>query len=99
MPSITIQVRATPGASKNNVGGAWVGPDGQPRLVVKVTAPPESGRANKAIEAVLASAFGLPKSAASVVSGTKNRLKSLRLDSSDEAAIKMRLEALLGETK
>ena len=94
-----IAIRATPGASKNMVGGAWVGPDGAPRLVVKVTAPPDSGRANRAIESVLASAFELPKSRVSVISGAKNRLKSVRLDGPDETAMKMRLEVLLGEAK
>ena len=88
--------RITPGASKNHVGGAWTGPDGAVRLVVKVTAPPESGRANKAVESVLASAFDLSKSSVSVTSGAKNRLKTVTLDGADIAALQQRLEDLLG---
>ncbi len=97
MPAFAIPVRATPGASKNAAGGAWTGPDGAARLVVKVTAPPDSGRANKAIESLLASAFGLSKSAVSVTSGAKNRLKTVTLNGPDEAALKKRYEELLGE--
>ena len=92
-----IFIRVTPGASKNVVGGAWEGPGDIPRLVVKVTAPPESGRANKAVESVLASAFDLPKSRVSVISGKKNRLKTVMLDGPDEAALKQRFDELLGE--
>ena len=99
MAHLDIAVRATPGASRNKAGGAWRGPDGLARLVVKVTAPPESGRANKASEATLASAFDLPKSAVSVISGEKHRLKTVRLDSSDEAALEQRYEQLLGEDR
>ncbi|PQA86526.1 DUF167 domain-containing protein [Hyphococcus luteus] len=99
MASVAIAVRATPGASKNAAGGAWTGPDGAARLIVKVTAPPDSGRANKAIELLLASAFGLSKSAVSVTSGAKNRLKTVTLNGPDEASLKRRFEELLGERK
>lgn len=96
---LRIFVRATPGASKNAVGGSWAGPDGASRLVVKVTAPPESGRANKAVATVLASAFGLSKSSASVTSGAKNRLKTVMLEGPDSVALQRRLEDLLGAGK
>jgi hypothetical protein len=94
---LLISVRVTPGARKEAVGGAWIGPDGAPRLVVRVTAPPESGRANRAVESVLASAFGLPKSAVSIVSGAKNRLKTATLEGPDDTALRARLEQLLGD--
>jgi len=94
--SLHIKIRATPGASKNVAGGAWTGPDGAARLIVRVTAPPESGRANKAIESVIASAFDLPKSAVAVISGAKTRLKTVSLDGSDDGALAARLKELLG---
>lgn len=97
MAQLLISVRATPGASKDAAGGAWTGPDGAPRLVVRVTAPADDGRANRAVESVLASAFGLPKSAVSIVSGTKNRLKTVSLDGPDETALSERLAELLGD--
>jgi len=74
-----IRVRVTPGASRESVGGAWVGPEGDERLIVRVTAPPEKGKANKAAAAAIARAFGLPKSAVSVTAGDKDRLKTFAL--------------------
>ncbi|MEZ5892896.1 MAG: DUF167 domain-containing protein [Parvularculaceae bacterium] len=91
-----VQVRVTPGAARQAVGGAWTGPDGAPRLVVKVTAPPDEGRANRAVESLLASAFGLSKSAAAITSGEKSRLKTVALDGGDERALEQRLQELLG---
>ena len=99
MASLEILIRATPGASKNAVGGKWEGPDGAARLIVRVTAPPESGRANKAIEITLAKAFGLPKSAVSVTSGAKHRLKTVTLEGPDPDALQRRFEDLSGEVK
>jgi len=96
MPVFEIKLRATPGASKNAVGGVWQGPDGAPRLVVKVTAPPDSGRANKAIIAAIASAFDLPKSSVTLVSGAKTRLKAVTLDGPDRGALEAKLKELLG---
>lgn len=92
-----VRLRASPGASKDAVGGAWQGPDG-PRLVVRVTAPADDGRANRAVESVLASAFGLPRSAVTIVSGDRNRLKTVALDGADHAQLQRRLEELLKGT-
>ena len=47
---------------------------------------PEKGAANAALEKLLASSLGLPKSAVSVVAGATSRLKTVRL-SGDPAGI------------
>lgn len=74
-----IRVRVTPGASRTHVGGVWSGPEDDERLVVRVTAPPEKGKANKAAVEAISKAFGLPKSAVSVTAGAKDRLKTFAL--------------------
>jgi uncharacterized protein YggU (UPF0235/DUF167 family) len=70
-------VRASPGAARESVGGRWTGPDGEARLVVRVVAPADRGRANRAVCALIARALGLPKSAVSIRAGAKDRLKTL----------------------
>ena len=69
-----IAVRAQPRARRNAVVGEQNG-----ALKVAVTAPPDKGRANKAIEEVLASALGLKKSAVELVSGPASRDKRFLL--------------------
>jgi uncharacterized protein YggU (UPF0235/DUF167 family) len=94
--SFILRVRVNPGASRASVGGKWDGPNGDTRLVVRVTAPPEKGKANKAAGEAIAKAFGLPKSAVSITAGETDRLKSFALDG-DPQVLSARLAALLGE--
>ncbi len=91
-----IRVRVGPGASRASVGGKWAGPDGDTRLVVRVTAQPEKGKANKAAGEAIAKAFGLPKSAVSITAGETDRLKSFALEG-DPTVLAARLAALLEE--
>ncbi|MEZ5895307.1 MAG: DUF167 domain-containing protein [Parvularculaceae bacterium] len=93
MAGADIRIRVNPGASRTVVGGLWQGPDGERRLVVRVSAPPDKGKANKAVTAAVAKAFGLPKSAVSITAGDKDRLKTLRLEA-DAANVTARLEHL-----
>lgn len=53
-----------PGASRDEVSG-WLGD----ALKVRVTAPAEDGKANEAIEALLAGLLGLPIRQVRIVSG------------------------------
>jgi len=79
-----LRVRVSPGASRESVGGRWAGPGGDDRLIVRVTAPPEKGKANKAAAAAIAKAFGLPKTAVRVTAGETDRLKTFALDGDPE---------------
>ena len=56
--------------------------------MVRVTAPPDEGRANAAVCKVLAEALGVPKSAVTVVRGHSARVKTLEIAgmTDDEAA-------------
>jgi uncharacterized protein YggU (UPF0235/DUF167 family) len=56
--------------------------------LVRVTAPPDEGRANAAVCKVLAEALGVPKSAVTVVRGHRARVKTLEITgmTDDEAA-------------
>lgn len=82
-----IRVRLTPRAGHDELAG-WR--DGV--LRAKVTAPPVEGRANAALERLLASALGLPKSAVAVVAGAQGREKTVAIGglSTDEALDRLR---------
>ena len=70
-----IRVRLTPRAARDAIAG-WQ--DGV--LRVRVTAPPVEGRANAALERLLAGALGLPKTAVRVVGGAQSRDKTVAVE-------------------
>lgn len=92
--SVLVRVRVTPNASKEGISGLWVGPNDESRLVVRVTAPPDKGRANKAVLKLLAKALALPKSAISLTGGDKDRAKTFVVAGAP-GDIVARLEAIL----
>src|SRR4051812_31615628 len=67
---VVLPVRAQPGARKTAILGEQAG-----ALKVAVTAPPEDGRANKALLAALREALGLKRSQVELLSGEKSRDK------------------------
>lgn len=90
-----LRVRAQPGASKDAIEGRGEDGAGQAFLKVRVRAIPEKGKANTAIEQLLAKALGLPKSAVSVEKGETQRIKTVRI--SADPSIAAALDALTGE--
>ena len=58
-----------------------------------MAAPPERGRANKALLRLLADTLGLPKTDVSLVSGHAGRDKVVELRGLGEAEVVSRLEA------
>ena len=87
---VLLAVRVTPKSSRNEIAGLHVAADGAVSLAVKVTAPPDKGKANKAFIETLARAAGIPKSSISLVAGETERNKTL-LVTGNQAA----LEALI----
>lgn len=70
----TIAVRVTPNARKPGMELK----DG--RVLIRVSEPPEAGRATEAARAALAKAMGVPKSRLSLVRGATSREKLFRLE-------------------
>jgi len=56
-------------------------------LWVRVTAAPEAGKANSAVERTIAKAMGVPRSRVSVVRGQAARTKTLEIEGVDEAEV------------
>ncbi len=84
--SCTLALKAIPNAPRSEVVG-WLGD----ALKVKVHAPPVEGRANAALCAFLADTLGLPRRAVTVLRGDTSRLKTVRIDGLDLAAVKAKL--------
>ena len=69
-----LDVKVSPKASRNAVTG-WMGEV----LKISVTAAPERGKANDAVEQLLAEVLGLPRSAVTVVAGHTSKLKRVQI--------------------
>jgi uncharacterized protein (TIGR00251 family) len=74
--SITLEIHAQPGARKTEVAGVH----GE-ALKIRVASPPVEGRANETLRHFLAEAFGVPKSAVTIVRGDAARRKTVRVAS------------------
>ncbi|RVV99163.1 DUF167 domain-containing protein [Mesobaculum littorinae] len=72
-PGDEIAVRVTPRAARNAVV------EGTP-LRVYVTVPPEDGKANAAVQKLLAKALGVPKSRLTLLRGATSRDKVFRVE-------------------
>jgi uncharacterized protein len=86
----TICVRAQPGAKRNALVGEQAG-----SLKIAVTAPPDRGRANKALVEVLCTQFGLKKARVELISGPTSREKRFLLRGVTVASLTAQLEKLL----
>jgi hypothetical protein len=76
---LVLTIRVAPSAARDQVSGIVVRDNGEAVLGLRVTAPPDKGRANKAVIALLAKTLGLPKSDFSIVAGETARQKSLAI--------------------
>ena len=81
-----LRVRVTPRAARNEVAGERDGV-----LLVRVTAPPEGGKANAATCKVIARALGIAPSRVTVARGAGSRQKSLRVEGVDQRRLKAAL--------
>ncbi|KKX27761.1 DUF167 domain-containing protein [Rhizobium sp. LC145] len=91
---LRLSIRLTPNARHDGFDGIEIGTDGEAYLKARVTEIPESGKANKALIALLASTLKRPKSSISILSGETARKKILRIDG-DPEEIAEKLEAVL----
>lgn len=76
---IAIAVRLTPKAARDAVEGVEEF-GGDPVLKARVRAVPEGGKANHALEALIAKWLDVPRSSVSVVQGAKARIKIVAID-------------------
>lgn len=89
-PHTALKIKVAPKAARNAVQG-YLGD----ALKLSVTAAPEKGRANQAVERLLAAALDLPRQAVTVTAGHTAQRKTVRIDGLDATALRLRLDALL----
>ncbi len=80
---VRLAIKAVPGARRDEIVGAL-----GDRLKVRISAPPEDGRANAAICALIAAALGLRHSQVRVVSGASRAAKVLEIDGTTPEAVR-----------
>lgn len=80
-------MRLTPSGGADRIDGCATDDAGRTFLKARVRAAPEDGKANAALEALLAKAFGVAKSKVSVARGETARLKAVEIDGVSEAEI------------
>jgi hypothetical protein len=86
--TVIIAVKVVPRASRSEVVG-WV--DGH--LRVRIAAVPTDGRANAALEVLLAEALGVRKGAVKIAAGHGSARKRVVIDGLDLAEVERRLGA------
>ncbi len=79
---VLLWVKAVPGASRDQIAGLL-----GDRLKVRVSAPPEGGKANKAICKLIASALGVKVRRVTIESGQTNPEKVVRVEGGDTAGV------------
>ena len=79
-----LSVRLTPSGGRDCFDGLEQDADGIVWLKARVSSPPEDGKANKALIAMLAKAMKCPKSGISFISGETARKKILRIGGDPE---------------
>ena len=78
-----LSLKVVPGSSRDEIVG-WLGDS----LKVKVKAPPEKGRANDAVVALLADRLGIDPSSIAVVSGHGSPAKVVAVDGREDETIR-----------
>jgi uncharacterized protein (TIGR00251 family) len=93
---LTVSLRVTPRARRERIEGIVEDAGRGTALKVAVTAPPDGGKANAAVIALLAKAWRVPKSSIEIVRGASDRRKVVRI-AGDGAALAERIAAWLKE--
>lgn len=91
---LDIRVRVTPNSDRNALVGPGENAEGVRFLKARVRVPPEDGKANRLVEALLARALGIPRTSVRVIRGETKKLKSV-LAYGDPFALERRLLGLL----
>ncbi len=91
MKTTRLPVKVVPGSSRNCIAG-WLGE----ALRVRVTAPPERGKANSAVEQIIAEALDLSNDAVNIIKGPTSARKVVEIAGPPESEIRSRLTHIIG---
>ncbi len=85
--AVLLPVKIVPGASRTRYLGEWQG-----RARIAVAAPPEKGKANKAVIAFLATWLGVRRRDITVMSGQSSPKKTIRIEGIQPDAVRAAFE-------
>ena len=85
-----LQIKVTPSSSKDCIVG-WL----ENALKIKVKAPADRGKANKAVIKLLEGSLELAKGSVSITNGTTSGNKIIEIDAINDDAIHQKLSAIL----
>jgi uncharacterized protein (TIGR00251 family) len=85
--NIQLTVKVVPGSSRSEITGIHNG-----MLKIKIAAPPEKGKANKALLAFIAKQLGVQKNALQITSGKTSCIKQIALKGVSREAVEKLLE-------
>lgn len=89
---LRVALKVTPRAARSSVQGLEIDAAGRERLAVRVTAPPEDGKANAAVIRLLAKRWRVPPGDLELVSGSTARHKVVHVHG-EPSAIRARVQA------
>ncbi len=92
---VTLPVRLTPKSSRDEIVGVEVFGE-ETVLKARVRAAPEAGRANDALERLIAHWLNVPPSSVRVMQGGKSRMKQVLIEG-DAGVLSRLIETRLGE--
>ena len=83
---VVFTVKIVPGSSRTGVSGLFDG-----MVKIKVSAPPEKGKANRCLVEFLAKQVGVKKNAVNIVSGETNPVKQVQVFGVSAEALSQKL--------
>ena len=75
MPDLLVPIKAVPGASRDEIVGML-----GDRVKIRVCAPPEHGRANDTICALIARSLGIDAACVTIARGRSGAHKTMQID-------------------
>ncbi|WP_409147466.1 DUF167 family protein [Pseudoxanthobacter sp. M-2] len=80
LSGLSLRLRVTPRGGADALEGIAMLSDGRPVVLARVRALPADGAANAAVEALVATAVGVPKRDVRVAAGRTQRTKTVEID-------------------
>lgn len=87
---LNLLVKVVPGASRDQIAGHLEG-----RIKIRVSSPPTSGKANRAVCLLLSRELGVGRSAVHIKEGPTHPLKTIAITHHDPESLRNRLLAIL----
>ncbi len=85
-PLARLQIKVVPGAARDAFSGRL-----DDHLKLRINATPEKGKANAAVESLIAKTLGLPKSAVRIVAGHSSARKTIQITGLTITVVKEKL--------